>query len=341
MSEITVFRANGNGKAGEVLVEAKVARPEATGRDVLVVNRAVAVNPVDYKALAGGLPNADVVGWDAAGVVEAVGPDASKFKVGDEVYFAGDLKRPGTFASHTLVDERLVALKPRTLSFADAAALPLTSLTAFEGLADLLKVPRPADAAARERNASRTLLVVAGAGGVGSICIQLAKQVYGLRVVATASRPETAEWVRGLGADEVINHREPWLPQLEALGMSGVEYVANHFDYDKNWDQVCAVLKPFGAVYLVTGQGPVDLAGSLLFKSLSVSMELMYTRSLFNHEAGRQGEALAEVAALVDAGKVRSTANRRLPFTLAGLVDAVETQARGGSIGKTVLTNDK
>ena len=223
----------------EVLHFATVPKPEPDHRDLLVRVHAVSINPVDAKMRAGGqssspVPDAPrIVGWDAAGVVEVVRADVSVFEVGDEVYFAGDVTRPGSYAEYVAVDERIVGRKPESLNFEEAAAIPLTALTAWEGIIETMSAQ------------DGVILIVGGAGGVGSIPTQIAKQVCGLRVVATASRPETEAFCRQMGADAVINHHEDMAPQLKALELSGADYIFSTADL-ANFPQLVACLNPLG-----------------------------------------------------------------------------------------------
>ena len=218
-------------------------KPEAAGRDLLVAVKAVSVNPVDTKIRApkdGVEDPPKVLGWDASGVVEAVGPDVTLFKVGDEVFYAGDLTRPGSNSEFQLIDERIVGPKPTSLSFAEAAALPLTTITAYESFFDHLGIAR--DGA----DSGQSILIIGAGGGVGSIGIQLAKAA-GLVIIATASRPETDSWVRELGADHVVNHREPMVEQVRALGMQHVDHIAIFNDM-RHWETAVELIRPQGAI---------------------------------------------------------------------------------------------
>ena len=275
----------------ESLVDLELPRPEPAGRDLLVAVRAVSVNPVDAKVRAGqASPAPRVLGWDAAGVVVGLGAGATLFAPGDEVYFAGDLTRPGTNSEYCLVDERIVARKPQRLDFAEAAALPLTALTAHEALFTRLRIGRG------EASRGQRLLVVGGAGGVGSIAIQLAKALTGLTVIATASRAESAQWVKTLGADHVIDHRDALGDQLAALGAPEVEYALCTADSDPYFARLGAIVAPQGALaFIVPPKEPVVLA-PLLMKSVTVAFELMFTRSMFKTaDMIEQQRALADI----------------------------------------------
>lgn len=315
----------------------EVPDPEPGPRDLLVRVHAAAVNPVDVKQRRGGPAGAPVpsppriLGWDASGVVTAVGPEVQRFHVGDEVYFAGSIARPGAYAELTLVDERIAAPKPRRLSHLDAAAIPLTALTAWEALVENMGCS-PTD---HSPEVARTLLVVGGAGGVGSITIQIARQVCGLRVIATASRPESAAWCARLGADAVIDHTKPLLAQLQALGDDGVDLVLNTAPPEHNLAQVLEVVRPFGHVCGIVSPGaPLDL-GPLFRRRGHLSFEYMFTRPLFGAGLERQGAILARVADLLDQGVLLGTRTTTMPW------DQVQAAHRlletGRSVGKTVL----
>ncbi|MEG3168652.1 zinc-binding alcohol dehydrogenase family protein [Sphingomonas sp. LB3N6] len=297
------------------LVDLDIAKPEATGRDLLVQVKAVSVNPVDTKirqnrADPDGKPQ--VLGWDAAGVVVVVGPDVTKFAVGDAVFYAGAIDRPGTNAEYHLVDERIVGHKPQSLDWAQAAALPLTSITAWETLFDRLDVRKPVPGAAN------AILIIGGAGGVGSITIQLARQLTDLTVIATASRDETRGWVEDFGAHHVIDHRKPLAEQVDALGLGAPAYVFSTTHTDEHITEIATLLAPQGRLALIDDPKTLDIA-PLKQKSISVHWELMYTRSLFQTaDMGEQGRLLDEVAALVDAGTIRTTLAENF-----GKIDAV------------------
>jgi len=286
------------------LVDLDLPKPEATGRDLLVEVKAVSVNPVDTKirqnrADPDGKPQ--VLGWDAAGIVVAVGPDVTKFAVGDAVFYAGAIDRPGTNAEYHLVDERIVGHKPQSLDWAQAAALPLTSITAWETLFDRIDVRKPVPGAAN------AILIIGGAGGVGSITIQLARKLTDLTIIATASRDETRGWVEDLGAHHVIDHRKPLAEQVEALGLGAPAYVFSTTHTDEHIAEIATLIAPQGRLALIDDPKTLDIA-PLKQKSISVHWELMYTRSLFQTpDMGEQGRLLDEVAALVDAGTIRTT----------------------------------
>lgn len=318
------------------LVDLDLPKPVPEGRDVLVQVRAIAVNPVDAKVRApkeGGEDPPRILGWDAAGVVEAVGPDAALFAPGDEVFYAGSITRPGTNSEFHLVDERIVGRKPSSRTFAEAAALPLTSITAWEALFHRMGVSQSGD------DAGKSLLILGGAGGVGSIAIQIAKQVAGLTVVATASRPESTAWCIDLGADHVVNHREDIPAQIQALGMDAVDFVLCLNSTDQHWHTMVAVVAPQGEICsIVETERPVDL-GLLMSKSASFSWELMFTRPMFQTEdMNEQHTLLNEVARLIDSGRLRTTMDEVLsPISAANLRKAHAQIESGRTVGKIVL----
>ncbi|NBN77703.1 zinc-binding alcohol dehydrogenase family protein [Microvirga tunisiensis] len=290
--------------SARALVDVDLPVPVATGQDLLVDVRAVSVNPVDTKIRKSVAPAEGewkVLGWDAAGVVVATGPEVTAFKPGDEVYYAGAIHRPGTNAEYHLVDERIVGRKPKSLDFKAAAALPLTAITAWEMLFDRLDVAKPVPGAAR------AIVIIGGAGGVGSIAIQLARALTDLTVIATASRPETQAWVRELGAHHVIDHRSPIAPQVAELGLGAPSYVFSTTNTDDHMADSIDLLAPQGRFGLI--DDPKELnALPLKRKSLSLHWELMFTRSLFETaDMARQHELLTRVAELVDAGQIRTT----------------------------------
>jgi zinc-binding alcohol dehydrogenase family protein len=286
------------------LQDITLPRPNPAGCDLLVRIEAISVNPIDTKMrmrAAATPPDYKVLGWDAVGVVEAIGPDVRLFSPGESVFYAGALTRPGANCEFHLVDERIVGPKPRSLSAAEAAALPLTAITAWEALFDRLNVHHAVPGAAP------ALLIIGGAGGVGSIAIQLAKARTDLRVIATASRPETAEWVRSLGADFVVDHSKPLAQQVAALGIGQPGFVFSTTQTDRHFDEIVELMAPQGRLCLIDDPELFDFR-KLKRKSLSLHWELMFTRSLFGTpDMMRQHELLKELAELVDSGKIRST----------------------------------
>jgi NADPH2:quinone reductase len=320
--------------AADALVDIELERPQATGRDLLVAVKAVSVNPVDYKVRLRADPKgeAKVLGFDAAGTVVETGADVTLFKRGDEVFYAGTIVRSGTNAEFHLVDERIVGHKPRKLSFAEAAALPLTSITAWELLFDRLGALPGAG------HDKRAALIVGGAGGVGSIAIQLARRLTGLTVIATASRPETVAWCRELGAHHVIDHRQPFAPQLASAGIPAVDLVLGLTATDQHLAQIVEVLAPQGRFGLIDDPKSLDMS---LFKrkSASVHWESMFTRSIFETpDMIEQHNLLDDVARLIDEGVLRTTLGENLGrITAANLKRAHALVESGKSRGKLVL----
>ncbi|RAI42508.1 zinc-binding alcohol dehydrogenase family protein [Rhodoplanes roseus] len=329
------YRTPGPLTADGPLVAFEAETPTLRPRDLLVRVKAVSVNPVDTKVRAAAAPpegEARILGFDAAGVVEAVGPEVTGYSAGDEVFYAGSIDRAGSNAELQAVDERIVGRKPATLGFADAAALPLTSITAWELLFDRLAVPygRKTEAGA--------LLVINGAGGVGSILIQLARRLTGLTVVATASRPETIAWCTALGAHHVIDHRQPLDQGLAAIGIPEVKYVAGLSGTEGHLPAIVRSLKPHGKFALIDDPKVLDIA-PFKMKSLSVHWELMFTRPRFGTpDIAEQRRLLDEVSALVDAGVLRTTAKQHLgPLSAETLREAHRAIESGRTIGKIVL----
>jgi zinc-binding alcohol dehydrogenase family protein len=319
----------------EALTDTTLPDPEPSGHELLVEVHSVSVNPVDTKIRSGVLPppvEPRVLGWDAAGVVRAVGDKVTLFKPGDAVMYAGSLLRPGTNSELHLVDERIVGPKPASLSFEEAAALPLTSVTAWELLFDRLQVREGKDPIG-------ILLVIGGAGGVGSILIQLARQLTGLTVVATASRPETREWVRALGAHHVIDHTQPMPEQLREIGIDEVEFVASLTHTDQHLPEIAEALAPQGKLGLIDDPEMLDVP-ILKPKSISLHWELMYTRSMFQTpDMIEQHCILVRVAELVDAGVLRTTLTDNFgTINAANLRRAHALIESGKARGKIVLT---
>ena len=296
--------------------------------------KAVAINPVDVKVRAPKdkvEPQPRIIGYAAAGIVDAVGPDATLFKVGDEVYYAGDITRSGTNQEFHLVDERIVGFKPKSLSFAEAAALPLTTITAYEAFFDRLKIDR--DGADK----GKSILIVGGAGGVGSIGIQLAKRA-GLTVIATASRPETIAWVKELGADHVVNHREDLVKQVHAAGFKFVDYVAIFNDM-RHWNAAVELVKPQGAIVSIDDTDlPMPMAG-MKTKAASFHWEFMFARSMHQMtDMIEQHNLLSWVAGEIDGGRLRTTVAETLsPINAANLREAHRRVETGAARGKIVV----
>jgi len=318
----------------ESLQDIELPAPVPGARDLLVRVKAVSVNPVDTKVRKNAAPEAGqakVLGWDAVGTVEAIGSDVTGFKVGDRVYYAGSIIRPGANSELHAVDERIAALAPKSLDDAQAAALPLTTITAYELLFDRLQAPK-------DGGEGQTLLITGGAGGVGSILIQLARQLTKLRVVATASRAETRAWCLALGAHVVIDHSKPLTAELKAAGIDEVDMVASLTQTDQHYAQLIESLKPQGQLAVIDDMKVLD-AMPLKTKCISLHWEMMFTRSRFTTpDIAEQGKLLAEVAALVDAGRIRTTANASFgTINAANLKKAHALIESGKAQGKVVL----
>lgn len=285
------------------LTDIELPRPEPTGRDILVRVEAVSVNPVDTKVRVRAQPDPGqwkVLGWDAAGTVEAVGPEANLFAPGDVVFYAGAIGRPGTNAEFHLVDERIVGRKPASLGFAEAAALPLTTITAWETLFARLDIRKPVPGTAN------ALLIIGGAGGVGSIATQLARRLTDITVITTASRPETAEWSRSLGAHCVVDHSKPLSAEVERLGIQPA-FVFSTTNTDQHVAEIAKLIAPQGRFALIDDPASIDVSPFKL-KSVSTHWEFMFTRSMFGTaDIAEQGALLNEVSQLVDAGTLKTT----------------------------------
>jgi zinc-binding alcohol dehydrogenase family protein len=321
--------------APDALIDFEIAKPEPRGRDIRVAVKAISANPVDYKVRKRAEPPAGetkILGFDAAGIVDAVGPDVSLFKPGDEVWYAGSIQRQGTNSEFHLVDERIVGNKPKTLPFAQSAALPLTSITAWELLFDRLGVPpgKSVD--------PRTLLIIGGAGGVGSILIQLARRLTGLTVIATASRPESRKWCLDLGAHHVINHSKSMKDQIAALKVPPVTLIAALTNTEQHFAALADIVAPQGKIGLI--DDPASLNVNLLKgKAVSLHWESMFTRSSFQtDDMIAQHNLLDDVASLIDNGVLRTTLDKVLgKISAANLKQAHALLEEGRSTGKLVL----
>lgn len=315
-------------------LDVELPKPTALGRDLLVSVKAVSINPVDTKIRSPKDKVEDaprVLGWDASGIVEAVGPDVTLFKPGDEVYYAGDVTRSGSNTEFQLVDERIVGLKPKSLSFAEAAALPLTTITAYESFFDRLGIDR--DGADK----GQSVLIIGAGGGVGSIGIQLAKAA-GLVVIATASRPETESWVKELGADHVVNHREPMVEQVRALGFRHVDHIAIFNDM-RHWETAVELIRPQGAIVTIDGTDlPMPMAG-MKTKAASLHWEFMFARAMFETpDMIEQHKLLNYVANEIDAGRIRTTLTEVLtPINAENIRAAHALIETGRAKGKIVI----
>jgi len=334
------MKAVGYKQAGSIdrpdsLNDIELPVPLASGRDLLVEVSAVSVNPVDTKIRKGVSPEGDtwkVLGWDAVGRVAAVGEQVRGFKPGDAVYYAGSILRSGSNAQFHLVDERIVGHKPRGLSDAQAAALPLTAITAWEMLFDRLDVTKPVPGAAN------AIVIVGGAGGVGSISIQLIRALTGVTVIATASRPETREWVKALGAHHVIDHSMPLAAQVKALGLGAPAFVFSTTQTDRHLAEIVELIAPQGRFGLIDDPETLNVV-PFKRKAVSIHWELMFTRPIFQTpDMDAQGRLLNDVARLVEEGRVRSTIAENLgPITAANLKTAHVLIESGKAKGKIVL----
>ncbi|MBJ9721834.1 zinc-binding alcohol dehydrogenase family protein [Acinetobacter calcoaceticus] len=318
----------------EALVDIELDTPVAEGRDLLVRVQAISVNPVDTKIRSNVSPENNqwkTLGWDAVGIVEAIGDQVSQFKVGDEVWYAGALNRQGSNSELQLVDERIVGHKPKTLEPREAAALPLTAITAWEMLFDRLQVPKVA-------SENTSILVIGGAGGVGSITIQLLKQLTNLTIITTASRAETKEWVKQLGADYVLDHSQPLAAQIKQLGLNAPLYVFSTTQTDQHLSDIVELIAPQGHFGLIDDPAQLDIK-PFKSKSVSVHWEFMFTRSMFQTEDMiKQSELLNQVAKLVDEGKITTTVSQVLSPINAQNLKLVHQQIESGTTkGKIVL----
>ncbi|MFW1951770.1 zinc-binding alcohol dehydrogenase family protein [Acinetobacter beijerinckii] len=318
----------------QALVDIEIQSPIAQGYDLLVRVQAISVNPVDAKIRKHVSVEHDqwkVLGWDAVGIVEAIGENVSNFKVGDEVWYAGALNRQGSNSELQLVDERIVGHKPKSLNAEQAAALPLTAITAWEMLFDRLQVPKVAAE-------NTTILVIGGAGGVGSITIQLLKQLTNLTIISTASRSETKTWVEQLGADFVLDHRQTLAKQIKQLNLNAPKYVFSTTQTDQHLADIAELISPQGHFGLIDDPEQLDIK---LFKSKSVSVhwEFMFTRSMYQTEDMiKQSELLNQVAQLVDDGQIKTTVNQVLsPINAENLITAHQQIESGSTKGKIVL----
>lgn len=316
------------------LQDIELTKPTPSGHDILVKVEAISVNPVDCKIRSNRKPEGgdwQVLGWDAAGTVETVGPEVTLFKPGDKVWYAGDVTRSGSNAEFQLVDERITGTMPSSLSFDEAAALPLTSITAWEILFDSFLL--------RENEGeAESLLVIGGAGGVGSILIQLAKKLTQLKIIATASRPETVAWVKEMGADHVIDHRQSLHQQLQELDVQP-RYVAALTGTQGHFTNILELIKPRGHIALIDDPETVDIKAGKP-KALTFSWEFMFTRSMFQTaDMQKQHELLNRVAAMVNAGEIRTTKTKHLGIINAENLRAAHAEQESGTvIGKNVLS---
>lgn len=320
-----------------LFTETEIEIPSPEPRDVLIRVQAISVNPIDYKVRSSPQRQhqSRILGWDAAGIVEAVGKEVTLFKVGDEVYYAGSVIRAGCNSEYHTVDERIVGKKPTSLSFAEAAALPLTTITAWEALFERLGI----EPEKTLENRSSTVLIIGGAGGVGSIAIQLAKQVAGLRVIATASRAESIAWCKQMGADYTINHHQPFKSELAAIDINHVDYILCLNDTAQHLPNMVDVIKPQGKICsIVSTNSPLDL-NPFFAKSITFVWELMFTKSRFEtDDMQSQHDLLNQVSTLIDRGILKTTITENLGgLNSTHLETAHKLLESGKAIGKIVL----
>lgn len=312
-----------------------VAIPSPNGNDILVEVKAVGINPVDTKVRERGSATKDapvILGYDAAGIVKAVGDKASRFQVGDEVFYAGLVSRAGSFSECQLVDERIVGFKPKSISFAESAAMPLTSITAWELLFERFGIEKSKDA-------SGVLLVIGGAGGVGSMMTQLASKMTNLTVIATASRADTVDWCKKMGATHVISHRENLVEQIKALGIEHIDYAAGLTRTDLHFGAMIELLKPGGKIGIIDDPGSLDVS-LMKPKSISFHWEFMFTRAMFEtDDMIEQANLLDAVSKMLDERVLQSTMTKDFgEMNVENLNKALIYQASGTAIGKSVLT---
>ena len=316
-------------------LDVEIDKPTPEGHDILVAVKAIAVNPVDTKVRKSQPDVTEetprIIGYDASGIVEAVGADVTIFKVGDEVYYAGDITRSGTNQEFHLVDERIVGHKPKSLSHAEAAALPLTTITAYEAFFDRLGIDRNGG------NKGETILIIGAGGGVGSIGIQLAKEA-GLEIIATASRPETTEWVKELGARHVVNHREDMIAQVRALGMQYVDHIAIFNDM-RHWDTAVDLIHPQGGIVTIDDTNLPMPMETMKMKAASLHWEFMFARSMHKtSDMIEQHNLLTHVANAIDAGRIKTTVSEVLsPISAANMKEAHRLVETGKAKGKIVV----
>lgn len=320
----------------ESFIEFETEQPIPKDHELLVKIRAVSVNPVDFKVRQNSaksivLEQPKIIGWDAVGVVESVGDKVSLFKAGDEVYYAGDITKPGSNAEYQLIDERIVGKKPASLTDEAAAAIPLTALTAWEIFFDRMRL-------SAERDQNKTLLMIGGAGGVGSIAIQIAKKLLGLKVIATASRPASIEWCKKMGADVVVNHKN-LIEEVRNAGYQYVDYIVDFVDTNLYWDTMVELIKPQGHIASITGSAQPVALNKLKGKSVTFSWELMYTRSTYQTaDMIQQHHILNRVADLLDEGVLETTHTQTLHGLTADNFKQAHAQLESGTtIGKLVI----
>lgn len=336
MKAIGIYKAHPT-DSPDVFHEANLPIPSPTSRDLLVKVQAIGVNPVDTKVRQSVTERSEeikVLGWDAVGVVEAVGDRVSLFQPGDAVYYAGSITRPGCNSAYHLVDERIVGKKPKSLSVVEAAAMPLTTITAWEALFERCNL------SASGEHSGKSILIIGGAGGVGSIATQLAKQLAKLTVIATASRPETVDWCRQMGANACINHHEDLVEQLQALGHEYMDYVLCLNSTDSHWDAIAQIIKPQGKICtIVENQHPLTQS-ILKRKSITHVWEFMFTKSMYETEDMKsQHDSLNQAADLFDKGILRTTLTTDMgELSVENLAKAHAQLESGSTIGKIALS---
>ncbi|CAA9194599.1 zinc-binding alcohol dehydrogenase family protein [Flavobacterium collinsii] len=320
----------------ESFIAFETPKPVPGERDLVVKISAVSVNPVDFKIRQGSakdtvLETPKIIGWDAVGIVEAIGEKVTLFKVGDEVFYAGDITKPGSNAEYQSIDERIVGRKPKSLSLEESAVIPLTGLTAWEILFDRIRI-NP------KKDKGKSILIIGGAGGVGSIAIQLARKIAGLTVIATASRPETIAWCKEQGADFVVDHKN-LIASVREAGFQQVDFILDFVDTNSYWDIMAELIKPQGHIASITGSSDPVALNKLKNKSASFSWELMYTRSMFEtDDMQEQHVILNQLADLLDEGILKSTLNLTLNGLTAGnFKKAHELLESGKTIGKIAI----
>ena len=318
----------------ESLIEFNIQKPKAKDFDIVIKVSAVSMNPVDTKVRANAakdiiLDEPKILGYDAVGIVDEIGENITNFKIGDRVFYAGDVSKNGSNSQFQLIDSRIVALAPTSLKDDEAAALPLTSLTAWEAMFDRMNI---------NKNDKKTILIIGGAGGVGSIATQIAKESTNLTVIATASREETISWCKKMGADYVVNHKD-LVNSVKNTGFETVDYIFNVANTEIHWDAMAELIAPQGKICsIVDAEIPVDI-NKLKSKSVTFIWEFMFTRPMFNtNDIEKQGEILSEIATLVDGGKIKTTLSKTFQgFNVENIKDAHKLSESGKAIGKIAI----
>ncbi|OIV41129.1 zinc-binding alcohol dehydrogenase family protein [Flavobacterium johnsoniae] len=320
----------------ESFIEFETVKPTPGEHDLLVKIEAISVNPVDFKIRQSAakdtvLETPKIIGWDAAGIVQAVGEKVTLFEVGDLVYYAGDITTPGSNAEYQIIDERIVGRKPKSLTIEEAAVIPLTGLTAWEILFDRIRI-------SPEKDKGKSILIIGGAGGVGSIAIQLAKNIAGLTVIATASRPETIEWCKNQGADFVVDHKD-LITSVRNAGFQNVDFILDFVDTNSYWDSMVELIKPQGHIASITGSSDPVALNKLKSKSVSFSWEFMYTRSMFQtDDMIEQHNILNKIADLLDSGVLKTTLKETYNgLSAENLKKAHQLLESGKTIGKIAI----